>query len=312
MRFLQEDEVLQEIRAAVTGASKVILASGFIKSGFLKRLGIEKPPENLQVYGRWRLSDLLGGGSDAVAYEEARKLGGKFFVHPRLHAKVFVIDEKLFVGSANLSHSGLPTHYGTGNKEAVIKLSNSELANDFLQKLSDESITLNDTVYAALLDELAAHPPLPAATDLLADKATRLPIAIENAARLQILKPLHAIDLPWTSSVQEVLQRYGAPENVEHDVNTFSTKLNPTKEDLRQGFMLSRGYGWLMAQGTDPLRFGTLTASLHTALNDDPKPYRSEVKTLLANLLNWMEECAPDQVEVVRYTRTATYKFRNI
>ena len=44
--------------------------------------------------------------------------------------------------------------------------------------------------------------------------------------------------------------------------------------------------------------FGQLTAELHDALVEDPKPYRKDVKTLLANLLAWAQGLRMEEVVI--------------
>ena len=48
----------------------------------------------------------------------------------------------------------------------------------------------------------------------------------------------------------------------------------------------------------DCMYFGQLTAELHDALVEDPKPYRKDVKTLLANLLAWTQALRMEEVVI--------------
>lgn len=54
----------------------------------------------------------------------------------------------------------------------------------------------------------------------------------------------------------------------------------------------------LIRDKADGLRFGEITAALHDALADDPKPYRSNVKALLANLILYIKIYCTDEIEV--------------
>ena len=55
-------------------------------------------------------------------------------------------------------------------------------------------------------------------------------------------------------------------------------------------------------------KFGRLTALLHDALIDDPRPYRSSVKHLLSNLLAWISRLQDSHIAVhrPRYTSVVT------
>ena len=44
--------------------------------------------------------------------------------------------------------------------------------------------------------------------------------------------------------------------------------------------------------------FGAITEELHNALVSDPKPYRKDVKQLLANLLSMVEELQMDEIMI--------------
>jgi hypothetical protein len=46
--------------------------------------------------------------------------------------------------------------------------------------------------------------------------------------------------------------------------------------------------------------FGELSQKLHNALISDPKPYRREVKQMLANLLNLIEKLDMEEITVDR------------
>ena len=69
---------------------------------------------------------------------------------------------------------------------------------------------------------------------------------------------------------------------------------------MRETFRWSKCFLWLynfvsgMPEKTS--YFGAVTAALHDALIQDPKPYRKEVKELLANLLGWIQVLDMDDI----------------
>ena len=71
---------------------------------------------------------------------------------------------------------------------------------------------------------------------------------------------------------------------------------------IKQAFVNSNCYLWLkdiLSQNENKeLYFGSLSEKLHSSLINDPKPYRKEVKELLANLLNWVTELEIDEIHV--------------
>ncbi len=83
---------------------------------------------------------------------------------------------------------------------------------------------------------------------------------------------------------------------------------------IKQAFNRSSCYRWLkkvlLESNEQQLYFGALSAKLHNALINDPKPYRKEVKELLANLLNWIIELEMDDVFVERPNYSQLVKLR--
>ena len=83
---------------------------------------------------------------------------------------------------------------------------------------------------------------------------------------------------------------------------------------LLAAFQVSPMYQWLFQSlqqaETRSSRFGELTAWLHDALLDDPKPYRRDVKTLLATLIDWVEYFDDASIEVRQHRRTKSLHLR--
>ena len=68
---------------------------------------------------------------------------------------------------------------------------------------------------------------------------------------------------------------------------------NGNNEEFKEAFRWSNAYCWLVddvRQHGGEAYFGELTADLHDVLVSDPKPYRKDVKKMLANLLSIVEK----------------------
>ena len=67
----------------------------------------------------------------------------------------------------------------------------------------------------------------------------------------------------------------------------------PTKEELKEAFRWSKAFLWfynyVSKSPNKTSYFGAITAELHNTLINDPRPYRKEVKDLLANMLKWIQ-----------------------
>ncbi|MBS8225756.1 hypothetical protein DYI42_05850 [Vannielia litorea] len=305
MRLLHGTSLQQAIQEAAYASERAWLVSGFIKSGLLPRAGINKKSD-LRVFSRWRLSDLVGGGSDLDAAREVLAVGGNFSIHPRLHAKVFVFDDIAFVGSANLTGSGLPTVEGTGNLEAALATPQISEVVDFVTDLCNHSMLLSDELVEEISREVERLTQPEAVA--LTEASTRMPAAFERVARETQQRPFTGADFPWCDGPAEVMIGEVSEPSVEHDLELFSLAPNPSLAALKTSFLQSRCYAWLSSQTEDEVRYGDLTARLHDALDGDPRPYRREVKRLLSNLLAWAVECDPDRFLQISHSYTRSYR----
>ena len=86
--------------------------------------------------------------------------------------------------------------------------------------------------------------------------------------------------------------------NIAHDlsllgITTDSLPVNCSEIKISEAISRTKIFRWLaynVHKHTEKeIYFGETSALLHDALLDDPKPYRSEVKELLANLLAWIK-----------------------
>ena len=110
----------------------------------------------------------------------------------------------------------------------------------------------------------------------------------------------------WNTSIEQkfnpkidLLFTYDFPNTVApnfSDVNAFEfleMGYIPSQEELKQAFRWSKAFLWLYNYvNSCPDKtsyFGGATAALHNTLVNDPKPYRKEVKDLLANTLGWIQ-----------------------
>ena len=95
-----------------------------------------------------------------------------------------------------------------------------------------------------------------------------------------------------------------APTSEVEEYEFLELSGNVEKDKLKQAFRWSKAFTWLYKTLSEKENrecyFGELSEKLHKALINDPKPYRKEVKDLLANLLGWVEYCDYDFIKVDR------------
>jgi hypothetical protein len=89
---------------------RLTLAAPYIKRNALERLLAQVPPTvTLTVFTRWTVGDILAGASDLSVFDLVQeRSGSRLLLHPRLHAKVLLVDDQLAaIGSANVSDAAL-------------------------------------------------------------------------------------------------------------------------------------------------------------------------------------------------------------
>jgi PLD-like domain len=218
-----------------------------------------------ELHLRWRADDLLSGASDLGIYDAARSKGFAVFMHPALHAKFMLSDRRnLIVGSANFTGRGL----GIGNAVNVeVGISSivdrSELPT--LLAILSQSILITPALFAKIRAFIEGSPSQPR-PDLDFDPALKLELANQAIG-------LWVKDLPLGA----------VPPGGIRDVEDSDI-------DLELFFSNSKCAIWLRRELTSrngQAYFGELTAALHAALLEDPLPYRTEVKRLTLNLMNW-------------------------
>jgi hypothetical protein len=89
-------------------AKDIIIAAPYIKAAALSRvLSDIDANASLVCITRWQMQDIALGASDIECRTIVKELGGAFKLHPALHAKYYRADERVLIGSANLTYSAL-------------------------------------------------------------------------------------------------------------------------------------------------------------------------------------------------------------
>jgi hypothetical protein len=141
---------------------RVTLVAPFIKRGALERLlaGLG-PAVSLSVITRWRLDELCAGVSDLGVFDLLReRAGARLLLHPRLHAKVLLVDDTLAaVGSANVTDAALG-FAGQPNAEVVVSL--RPVPNRlflFLAQMEAECVPATEELRLRFEEAMKAAPP---------------------------------------------------------------------------------------------------------------------------------------------------------
>jgi hypothetical protein len=213
--------------------------------------------------------DFVSGASSLDAIEIALNNGFDIGISTALHAKIYAFEKILYSGSSNLTARGLALIHNSNDElsvEALITDRDRELLNNIWR----QSIKID----AKILTQMKQH------IDNF-NKNLRLPKQISPTWPEKFFKEdrdLYCSDFP---------QRFPSQDQLWKSTETI---------------MQSPAYRWLekFIRTHGASSFGKITRQLHHDLYDDPKPYRTDVKTLLYNFLATLEENGKTELIITR------------
>lgn len=278
--------------------SEVWLVSAYLKIQALKELTEGMSSTNtVSILCRWAPMDLLSGSSDLESFSYASAHGWSFFVHQDLHAKAYRLgSEAIFIGSGNLTSRGFSLA-SDGNVETMVSVDANEENVKALEHIFDYAIRIDESKFQAIEDWFSRH----------CGQKSETETTVLEEFPLNRLFVLGGEPPPTHLMVSECFHSNGSwlencngseGESQRHDLSLLGISddggcASLTTEQLRYLLARTKMFAWLYAKIVDSpgkeMYFGELTAELHSALIDDPRPYRKDVKSLLANLLSWIE-----------------------
>mgnify|MGYP002768954672 FL=1 len=278
------DAVVKELHKA-TDSVQIITA--YCKEKMFKYLDSEitTDVQEKKLLVRFRLDDILKGSTDFGVLQYGIDHGWNVYIRFDLHAKTYIVDNKRgLVGSANVTNSGL--NIGKSGNMEMAAFVDVELDDvEKIGKLFNDAILVNDSILGNLREQFSS-----------------------------VYKKENIDGYSWDDSIMklfrphiETLFSYELPDDFELKTGEYFQFLDESFDGnidrLKETFRWSNVYLWLL----DTLRshdgcmhFGELSASLHNTVVSDPKPYRKDVKQMLANLLRLIEELKMDEIVIDR------------
>ncbi|MCI9663312.1 MAG: hypothetical protein HFI46_05465 [Lachnospiraceae bacterium] len=300
MSILFSNEILDSVKRELKSAlSSVQLITAYCKESSFMLLNsyINDEIKQKRLLVRFRMDDILKGSTDFSIIECGMGMGWQVYIRFDLHAKTYVVDNKRgLVGSANTTDSGLSI--GRNKNVEMATLVDIELKDiEKINKLFNDAILIDDELLRKLKSQIDA-------------------VRVNNQKGGQ----------SWDASIITMfnphigtLFSYELPEDFTLKSGEYFSFLDETYdgdiEKFRESFRWSNSYLWLLAtlkENGGCLYFGTLTEKLHNALVSDPKPYRRDVKQMLANLLNLIEKLDMEEIVIDRpnYSQRVSLKNR--
>ena len=301
MSLLISGELLKCISdelGAVTESTLII--SAFCKVSMIKHFDacITNPGIDKTLIVRFRPEDIVSGASDLELYPYCKDNGWKLFFRLDLHAKTYVFDNfKCIIGSANATGKGMKLN-GTGNYEMAAAFQLDAKDKNVLRNLLVGSVEMNDSIYN------------------------------EMGEFINKSKSVNPKTLTWPDSISELFHSdYSVlfsedfpscshPADAENDDLIFlNLGKSALESELVSAFTQSKCYLWLLntvrKSPKKELSFGALSQYLHSAILNEPKPYRKDVKILLSNLITWVIDLKINELILERPRYSQCVKYRN-
>lgn len=263
------------------------LCSAFLKIDALKRISAYIPNyASVRILVRWRAGDLLAGASDPECYELAKSKGWEFYVKQDFHGKLYSVEEHgILVGSWNATSSGFGLKPGSNDEiGTLVDLDpyNASVVKNYFQNAT----LVDDGIYSQIVHFLQGNANSIAKQEFPLSLQTLLE-GSDNSPGLLLSECFHSSPFTFFSNADS------AEISVMNDQKLLGVQPPVIRdESLALAFISTKIYRWTLKQITTnggSISFGGLTAALHDALLEDPKPYRSDVKGLIQNLYSWIK-----------------------
>ena len=288
MSILISDEILDSVRRELKGAlSSVQIITAYCKEpSFLHLDGyINDGVKEKRLLVRFRMDDILKGSTDFSIIECGIRAGCQVYIRFDLHAKTYIIDNKRgLIGSANATNSGLSI--GKNRNMEIATLVDIEPKDvEKINKLFDDAILIDSALLRKLKSQI-------------------------NAVGKNGQQEIYSWDASITTMFNphiDTLFSYELPEDFNLRNGEYFSFLDETYNGdivkFKELFRWSNAYLWLLAilkENKGCLYFGTLAEKLHNILISDPKPYRRDVKQMLANLLSLIDKLGMEEIMIDR------------
>jgi len=275
--------------------NEIIICSPFIKLKALEWISKKiKKDINVKIISRLSVKDIFEGASDFEICQFTIDKGWKIGLLKNLHAKIYITDKKnILIGSNNLTLSGL----------GIEKEGNAELGIAFEPDIKSFDTIKNLLLRASWLDQKKIN----LMNDHLLDNNTfDTEIVSINQWPKEIFNKENEHFFLFSSNFPDL-----TPKEFLNGQKTLF--LDPMTENnkVENAFISSDVYLWLLKMLQNNKKgkssFGWLTSEIHSAILDDPLPYRSNIKEMCNCLFQWVDEFSND-IKIVNHTHTKSMK----
>lgn len=270
-----------------SGEQRVVIISPYISTSIAKQL-LSDAEGKVTILTNWSEINLLQGVSSLDLYDFCQGRGFELRILSSLHAKLYLIGSKLWIGSANLTAKGMQLAMNSNDESMALIESPSIETTASIDSLIHESIFVDDQVYAQFKAWIDAHepytPPSFQPLELIIDdtfSTSNLP---------QVLSPyeLHEILSNQADCSIELVQ------DALHDLALlrvdFTDDLQLFISNLKSRFFQLPFVKHLLERLTHEwTRFGGMRTMIREACGGRDSVSRDDVTKVTQNLYEWVE-----------------------
>ncbi|MBT3511052.1 MAG: NgoFVII family restriction endonuclease [Nitrospina sp.] len=301
LKILSGNNLKERLSEVIPEANSLTVVSAYITKPAVEWL-VHHTSSNCStvLIGRFSPNDLSMGSSDTASIRLALSKGWTVKCLSVLHAKIYLCDRNaMFVGSANLTTNGLKI-YGSGNLEACVEVSPIEDNIKFVKKINAEA----QPITIEVLEKMEAF----------IDKNPTITNRVETSSIwpediLPREDSIWVYDFPWANLSEP---ERTTEQSLKHDIEALGIVDSSNKTEAAIAFQGTKVFHWLLKKlkesDSRETYFGNLTAALHNDLNDDPTPYRRDVKNLLSNLLSYCQKYTQELIVIDRPSHSQRIK----
>lgn len=296
LKLLHSKDIKKEIETLLMETKRnLILISAFVRIDVLKWIdsqldsSIEK-----KLLVRFQKRDLVSGATDFEIVNYCLEHNWKVRFNLDLHSKIFLFDDRfLIVGSANATKKGLSLT-SRANIETAIS---GEVENVLsIYNLFNDSYDFNQKLLKQMLEELLINQKI----EVNLDWTNKISKEVYYSRKVKLTKA----DLLNSKS----------PSDYNHDdLILLGCGEEPSLNEIRDRLVESKFFIWVIQQikntNNQEIYFGELTKTLHDELSISETISRSEVKTALGNILNWIEYFDFEEIKIDKpsYSQRISY-----
>ena len=278
-----KNELARELKMVENNIS---IISAFCKKEALEFIDeqIENQNVSKRILVRFKLEDILSKSTDLEIYEYCKKNNWKLYIQFNLHAKVYMIDQKIcYMGSANATNKGLNI-----NKRGNLEMSKRfELDNEELRQIESvfsDALIMNDELYNRMKLQINS----------LDSK-----VHINNEWDIDIIaKNINSFNVLF----QDDFPINDLPTNMVEDEVFLGIYKEDSIDIIKEKFYKTKIIQWVINilenKEEKEIYFGELSSKIHNVIFQEPKQYRKDVKELQKRLYNWIKALDYDNLKI--------------